>query len=367
MVRVRHRLLVASDVRPSLHPYLLPLTAPLALKGVTHARREGILLRLEDRDGHVGWGDCAPLPGFSSETLAASGEQLARLAPWLDGRRPDTAWGNPDHHIHAEIDALALHPSARFALDLALLDLASRAAGVPIPHLLHPDPEVSIPINALLAGDDDAAMLDEATRLAEAGYHTLKLKVGRGRVEDDVVRVSALRRRVGPRVSIRCDANQAWNMDDALYFAEGIAGLGVEYVEEPLRQPGDLAVLWFDSRLPIALDESLGDLEPEDLQGKGYATAVVLKPTLLGGVIRTLRFAAGAQALGTRPVISGAFESGIAMRGHVGVAAASGGAPAGLDPYRRLASDVLRPRLALDRPLVDVPALFAAEHDVVID
>jgi o-succinylbenzoate synthase len=354
-------------VTPTLHPYRLPLTAPLALKGVTHAHRDGILLRLEDGDGHVGWGDCAPLPGFSRETLAASGEQLARLAPWLDGRRPDAAWGSPDHPIHDEIDRLALHPSARFALDLALLDLASRAAGVPLPHLLHPDPEVALPINALLAGDDDAAMLDEAARLADAGYHTLKLKVGRGRVDDDVARVSALRRRLGPRVTIRCDANQAWSMADALFFAEGIAGMGVEYVEEPLRQPGDLALLWFDSGLPVALDESLGDLEPGDLEGKGYATAVVLKPTLLGGVIRTLRFAAQARALGIRPVISGAFESGVAMRGHVAIAAASGGAPAGLDPYRRLAADVLRPRLALDRPLVDVPALFAAEHEVLVD
>jgi hypothetical protein len=52
------------------------------------------------------------------------------------------------------------------------------------------------------------------------------------------------------------------------------------------------------------------------------------------------------------------FESGVAMRGHVALAAATGGAPAGLDPYNRLAADVLTPRLDLDRPNVDVPAFF---------
>jgi O-succinylbenzoate synthase len=106
--------------------------------------------------------------------------------------------------------------------------------------------------------------------------------------------------------------------------------------------------------------------EPDALQGKGWATAAVLKPTLVGGVARTRRFAASAQALGITPVLSGMFESGVAMRGHVALAAATGGAPAGLDPYNRLAADVLTPRLALDRPAVDVPSFFRTERAVEI-
>ena len=125
-------------------------------------------------------------------------------------------------------------------------------------------------------------------------------------------------------------------------------------------------MLWFDTGLPVALDESLVGTDPEALQGKGWATAAVLKPTLLGGVACVLRFAASARALGIRPVLSGAFESGVAMRGHVALAAATGGAPAGLDPYRRLATDVFHPRLSLDRPSVDVPTFFRSEHTVEI-
>jgi hypothetical protein len=60
------------------------------------------------------------------------------------------------------------------------------------------------------------------------------------------------------------------------------------------------------------------------------------------------------------------FESGVAMRAHVALAAATGAAPAGLDPYNRLAADVLTPRLALDRPAVDVPTLFRTERAVEI-
>jgi o-succinylbenzoate synthase len=155
-------------------------------------------------------------------------------------------------------------------------------------------------------------------------------------------------------------------MDAALTFARRIEGVRLDYLEEPLRDPADLAVLWFDTRLPLALDESLENTEPADLQGKGFAAAAVLKPTLLGGVARTLRFATQAHALGIRPVLSGAFESGVAMRGHVALAAATGAAPAGLDPYTRLAADVLAPRLPLDRPRVDVPSLFRTAFSVEV-
>ena len=57
---------------------------------------------------------------------------------------------------------------------------------------------------------------------------------------------------------------------------------------------------------------------------------------------------------------------GMGVKRHVALAAASGAAPAGLDPYRRLAVDVLAPRLPLDRPRIDVPTFFRAEREIVL-
>lgn len=351
-------------MRLSLHPYRLPLTAPLVLKGTEHAVRAGVLVRLEDAAGRVGWGDSAPLPGFSEETLAAATDQLGRLTAWADSREPAPDWIDPHGVLHREIDTLALVPSARFGLDLALFDLAAQALGKTLAQALHPDPEVTVPINALLVGRADA-VLAEAVRLVAAGYRTLKLKVGRADLGEEVTLVRILAERF-PGVALRLDANQAWTMDEALRFAEGIGDCQLDYIEEPLRDAVDLPVLWFDTQLPMALDESLVGTDPVDLRGKGWLTAAVLKPTLLGGVVQTLRFAAQAKDLGIRPVLSGAFESGVAMRGHLALAAATGGAPAGLDPYRRLATDVLAPRLTLDRPAVDVPAFFRGDHRVEV-
>lgn len=352
-------------MRVSLHRYSLPLGEAVTLKGFRHEARAGIALALGAAEGPVAWGDCAPLPGFSSETLDEAEALLEALVPWLESLRPGPDWAALANPHYQELATRATMPSVRFALELASLDLAAQLVATPLPQLLHPEPQVMLPLSALVTADAVEDVLGEADRLVRRGFRTLKLKVGRGEVECDVEKLWTLRRHLGPEVGLRCDANQAWTLAEALYFAEGVLGLNIDYVEEPLREPGELGALWFDTRLPVALDESLALLEPADLEAKGYATAVVLKPTLLGGMLRTLAFASRARALGMRAIISGAFESGIAMRGHVTLAAATGGEPAGLAPYTRLASDVLQPRLPLDRPLVDVPKLFGGAYEVI--
>ncbi len=327
------------------------------LAGREYRDRAGLLLELRDTDGRGGWGDCAPLPGFSRETLDEAKQQLVNCLEWLTGLDPDISWVGIEHAIHSDIENRRLVPSARFAVELALLDLVSARTGRSLSQLLHPDPAVTVPVNALIT-EDLESIETSAERAVREGYRVLKLKVGRKEIEDDVARVRAARLAVGPNVAIRCDANQAWTFSEASRFAEGIAGLGVEYVEEPLQEPSELPLLWFDTHLPVALDESLLKLEPRDLEGKGFATAVVLKPTLLGGIIRTMRFARAARAVGVRSVISSAVESGVAMRAHVAMAAATGAEPAGLDPYNLLETDVLKERLRIG-PAIDVPAMFA--------
>jgi o-succinylbenzoate synthase len=55
--------------------------------------------------------------------------------------------------------------------------------------------------------------------------------------------------------------------------------------------------------VPVALDESIVSTVPEALEGHAYARAVVLKPTLLGGISRALRFAHGASPMAPRPSV----------------------------------------------------------------
>ena len=85
----------------------------------------------------------------------------------------------------------------------------------------------------------------------------------------------------------------------------------------------------------------------------------MIKPSLVGGIGRTLQLATLARSVGARPVISSAYESGIGLRGLVALAAATDAEPAGLDTARIMQNDVLSERLPLEGAFVDVPALLA--------
>lgn len=349
--------------RHALHPYRLPLREPVALGRARIEEREGILLRLEAEGGAVGWGDAAPLPGFSREFLFDVHLELDAFGRALCERDLDPRdVTDPQGRLHTALDKAHLKPSTRYALDLALWDLAAQARGCSLARALTPEPAAALPLNALVTEPPPLGLV-EAARLAEAGYRVLKLKVGRGALREEVAFVRGVRERVGEGVALRLDANRAWTDDEARLFAKEIAGLGVAYVEEPLREARGLPQLWADTRLPVALDESLAEPGAKDLL-QGWVAAAVLKPTVLGGVAAVLRWAERARAAGVPVVLSGAFESGVGMRGVAALAAATGGEAAGLDPYRRLADDVLAESLPLDRPEVDVPALLARPLEV---
>ena len=105
-------------------------------------------------------------------------------------------------------------------------------------------------------------------------------------------------------------------------------------------------------------------MRPEDLGLHAYARAVVLKPTLLGGVSRALGLAAAAKTSGMVPVLSSSYEAGVGTGALVALAASVGEEPAGLDTYRALAEDVLGAPLPLSAPAVAVRETMQAARVV---
>jgi O-succinylbenzoate synthase len=178
-------------------------------------------------------------------------------------------------------------------------------------------------------------------------------------VGEDVELVLALRSELGGDVELRLDANRAWSFEEAAGFARGVAGVGFAYIEEPLAEPSRLPELARECGVAVALDESLVGMAPEELEDHRYARAVVLKPTLLGGIPYVLRLANKAGDLGMTPVVSSAYESGVGMMALISVSAALAPEPppAGLDTYRRLAGDTIHPRLDLSKPTVNLQDL----------
>jgi len=337
--------------RFDLYRYSLPLSRPLTLGGITLFQREGILLRLSSDDGSEGWGETAPLPGFSAEGLVDATAQLRRLAASIVDREVKQGWVDPYGDFGLGLDGVA--PSVRFGLEQAVWNLYGDSTGRSLAALMAASPRGVVPVNGLLAGSP-AKVLEVARRMSGAGYRSIKLKVGTVTVAEDAALVRALGEELGEGISLRLDANRAWDYEEAAEFVRGTAGVRFEYVEEPLADPARLPDLVRERGVPVALDESLVGMELDGLEA--FVVAFVLKPTLLGGISRTLRMAEWAYRLGVRPVISSAYESGVGTAALVALAAGIGDrpTPAGLDPYRAMAEDVLETPLNLSTPSLDL-------------
>jgi o-succinylbenzoate synthase len=347
--------------RYDLYRYSLPFSGPLTFGGVTLHHREGLLLKLSGDDGSAGWGETAPLPGFSWESVDEAASQLRRHAGSMMGHEVTDDWVVPYRGSSRELDRVA--PSVRFGLELAVWNLYGRSSGRTLPKLVTPSPRAMVPVNGLLVGSP-AEVLEDARRMRDAGYRSVKLKVGTRTVAEDVALVRALGEELGEGISLRLDANRAWGYAEAAKFAGGTAGVRFEYVEEPLADPARLPDLVRECGVPVALDESLVGMELDGLEA--FVVAFVLKPTLLGGISRTLRMAERAYRLGVTPVVSSAYESGVGTAALVALAAGIGdrAVPAGLDPYRAMAEDVLETPLNLPAPEVDVRETTDASRTV---
>ena len=289
---------VCVGVAHQLFRYRIPLARPLSLGATTISVREGVLIR--HADPNQGWGDASPLPGFSRETLDQVIESLE------SGAQSETPC-----------------PSVAFALSC-------------IEHPIESPDEFELPINALVIGNIDE-VIQQGQQVAEQGYQSVKLKVGRStEIQDDISKVQELRRVLRSDQGLRLDANRAWTLQQAIEFAQGIADFDIEYIEEPIGCPSELERFAEVTQIPYALDETL--VESDDLDAYPSAVAFVVKPTLVGGLERVKSLASTGRPL----VFSSCFESGIGIRNIARWANHfSPDIPAGLDTYQWLQTDLL--------------------------
>jgi O-succinylbenzoate synthase len=196
----------------------------------------------------------------------------------------------------------------------------------------------------------------EASLMQRAGFLAVKLKVGRGAAAIDIDRVRMARAELGNAVTLRLDANRSWDLSSATTFCRQIRDCDIEYIEEPLADARDLPELCERSGIHVALDESLMNLSSDSLRSFPGLAALILKPTLLGGIARAIRYSHRASQLQLATIVSASVESslGLAMLANLAAACGTPGAAHGLDTAKWLTQDLthfqLRPgggRIAL--------------------
>ena len=148
------------------------------------------------------------------------------------------------------------------AIDCALYDLAARVQGVPLFRYLGGAANV-VYSDMTLSAAVSTADLDDLVRTAvehvDAGFNTLKIKVGAG--GDDVAALIEVRSAVGRDVVLRVDANQGWLPEQAVEVVGSMedAGVELEIVEQPVARD-DIDGLTFVTRhvtTPVMADETV--------------------------------------------------------------------------------------------------------------
>jgi L-alanine-DL-glutamate epimerase-like enolase superfamily enzyme len=286
-----------------------------ALRTVTTA--ETVLVRVECDDGSIGWGEAPP-------TLAITGDSMGGIEAFIDWMGPQLVGEDPTRleRIMAVLHRGSVrNTSAKAALDMAIYDLASKAAGLPLYRFLGGFRD-GLETDYTVSVNPPEEMGEDAARFVSEGYKLLKIKVGGGELAEDLRRIEAIRKRVGSEVGLKLDANQAWDAKGAVAAIRTIEkeGLGVELVEQPVKA-WDLEGLERVTKsvdMPIMADESV--FSPEDaaaLLRRGAADLINIKLMKAGGLHRAIAICKAAESFGVPCMVGSMIES------HVGVTAAA--------------------------------------------
>ncbi len=268
--------------------------------------RGGVVIRLLTDAGITGW-------AYSSFGMIAGGPRVVEtivqqeLKPVLVGKDPAfpkrlraEMWKAVEYHGVQGVVSFALA-----ALDIAIWDIIGKAAGMPVYRMLGAFRERMPSYNMCgwyYQNDEDLSHYKRSIASAlEEGFRGVKIKVGRGPIEEDARRIRAAQELCGKDKPIMVDANQVFNRNEALRRGRVYQQMGCYWYEEPL-QPQErdgYAELARELDIRIATGENeytkYGFLE---LLKRGAADVVQPDNRRAGGVTEWMEIAAIADAFG---------------------------------------------------------------------
>ncbi len=243
-----------------------------------------------------GYGECCTMPGLLPEPTEAELDTWCKRVMQRGG-----------------LQGIEAPSPIQFGLECALL--AALRPGSPRWDTPFARGEEGIPIHHLIWMADIDTMLAAMQQGIERGFTCLKLKVGALPFAHELELLREAHAAF-PQAEIRVDANGAFSPAEAPHKLEQLATAGVISIEQPIR-PGQwqhMAALCRTSPLPIALDEELiASPSPEQLLDTIRPQALVIKPSLHGGLLAAQRWAALAEQRGIAWWVNSALESHIGL------------------------------------------------------
>jgi len=264
-----------------------------------------------------GYGEAGPLPKLSLDDIPDFPAVLERNLTELERK-----------NIPVEEEALLNfleeaisdeYPSIRFAIETALLDLIN-GGEKKIFSSLNLNTLPAIQINGLIWMGDKDFMLSQINKKIEEGYNCVKMKIGAIDFQAECDLLAYIRENYSSEeISLRVDANGAFPLDEAMYKLDTLSKYDIHSIEQPIRHGNweAMAELSAKSPIAIALDEELigihGLASQQSLLKTIKPAYIILKPTLLGGIKKTMDWIKVAEDEGVAWWMTSALESNIGL------------------------------------------------------
>jgi o-succinylbenzoate synthase len=299
--------------------------APLKTPFVTALRRvdalEDLVVVIRCDNGMVGYGEGAPTPQITGETIGSIQAAIDYITPHLLNKSLDDF----EHLIQTVQQTIVKNTTAKSALEIALYDLKAQAAQQPLYCMLG-GTQTTFRTDITISMNPTEVMVADAKKAVSLGYDTLKIKIGES-PEMDAKRTLAIAKALPSHITLRLDANQGWSAKESVTLLQQLEAEGVvaEFIEQPVAADDTEGLKYIRQRVktPVLADESVFSLKDAkkllEMEAVDYLNIKLAKT---GGISQALALAELAEIYGVKCMIGCMLEGPFSVAAGVHVASA---------------------------------------------
>src|ERR1700704_5148513 len=294
-----------------LYKLSIPLIEPFITSLGSDENADNVLVKIITKEGIIGFGECSPympINGESQDTCFIVGQYFARILKGKNALAIEDCIIAMDKLIYG-------NTSIKSAFDMALYDIASRHAGIPLYKFIGGSNNKTISTDYTVSIGDPKKMAADAVKIKEQGYPAIKVKLGNNG-DTDVLRMKLIREAVGTEIPLRIDANQGWGIDEAIKTLQALGKYDIQHCEEPIARWNfmQLAKVKRESPIPIMADECCGDdHDAERLIQLNACDYMNIKLGKSGGIFKALKIVKIAEAANIHLQVGAFVESRLDM------------------------------------------------------
>jgi L-Ala-D/L-Glu epimerase / N-acetyl-D-glutamate racemase len=293
-----------------IYKLMIPLKEPFVISLGAQYDAESVIVAIKT-DDQTGFGECSPYMSINGESLDTCFIVAQYLGKVLKGR---DALDIKDC-VRAMDKTIYGNNSIKSAFDMALYDIASQHAGVPLYKYLGGKNNKTLVTDYTVSLDDAKKMAENAAKYKGEGFPVIKVKLGES-TNKDAERIHLIREAVGYEIPLRIDANQGWDVKTAIETLKELERYDIQHCEEPIPRWDFMRLrkVRKKSPIPIMADESCCDhYDAERLIDLKACDMINIKLGKSGGIYDALKIISLAEKAKMKMQVGAFMESRLGM------------------------------------------------------